>query len=131
MAIFYFLLAGLSLALSGNILADPALINAEDVVLKLQVTLTSPLSSGETFKLGPFNDGELLPTTSKKNDKGHLERCKIKAPAIGVTVEACDFKDNQATVKLSVTASQDITFIMMDLHGYNNPHSASVPAALM
>jgi hypothetical protein len=81
------------MALSGNILADPALINAEDVILKLQVTLTSALSSGETFKIGPFNDGALLSTTSKRND-GHLARCNVKAPASGVTVQACDFNDN-------------------------------------
>jgi hypothetical protein len=82
------------MALSGNILADPALINAEDVILKLQVTLTSALSSGETLKIGPFNDGALLPTTSKRNDDGHLARCNVKAPSSGVTIQVCNFKDN-------------------------------------
>jgi len=99
-----YLLTAFALGLSGNILANPALINTEDVVLKLQVTLSSALSSGETFKIGPFNDGNFLPTSSKKND-GHLDRCNIQAPASGVTVTSCDFNDNKATFKLSVTAS--------------------------
>jgi len=93
MIIQLFVLIELTLGLSGNILADPALINSVDVKLKLQLTLTSALRSGETFKLGPFSDGSIM-TTSSKNHKGHLDRCNIEAPASGVKITHCLFENN-------------------------------------
>jgi hypothetical protein len=102
--------------------------------LKLSLTLENFLSEGETFKIGPFSAGSLIPTPNKNElsplgeDIGDPTRCSIQAPN-GVFISKCVFTDTTVSFSVEVIEAQDVTFLLVDLVGFNNPSTASVPSA--
>lgn len=109
---------------------NPTLINSKNAKLSLSLSLNSALTHGETFQLGPFNEGSIKPTPVT-DEAGDLTRCTIKAPRYGIRLSQCRVANEIAYLKFDVTVATDISFILIDLDGFDNPSSASVPIALL